>query len=302
LLPFGLIQNAAYALLDEDSLLWVSGPMLNSRRTGITGYDRGKNVYRYVETGIQPDLPAVNINCLAGNLKYLAVGTETGLFLIERATQQVARRIDRRRGFADDNITSLQTVGEDTIFIGTTGGLLVYDISGDSIGFIAQRQFFNTIIYKLALSEGYLWVGSNVGAFRLSLGTGKLQKYQDPDLVLFNRVFDIRVFDHYIWFASDNGLVRLDLNDGTTTPYRVSSRKLDSRVMDVNDTIAAVSSETGITLIFLAKDGLQTRDFSVADGLASTYVYGLQLDGDYLWIGTDKGLTRFLWNNPDRVD
>ena len=92
------------------------------------------------------------------------------------------------------------------------------------------------------------------------------------------------------------------MNDGTTTPYRISSLKLDSRVMAVDDRIAAVSSETGITLIFLDKDGLQTRDFSVEDGLASTYVYSLHLDGNYLWIGTDKGLTRFLWNNPDRVD
>ena len=204
LLPFGLIQSAAYTMLDEDSLLWVSGPMLNSRRTGITGVNREQNTFRFIETGVHPDLPAVNINCLAGNLQYLAVGTETGLLLIDRTTQQVARRIDRRRGFADDNITSLQTVGEDTIFIGTTGGLLIYEISDDSVGFIAQRQFFNNIIYNLALSEGYLWVGSNVGAFRLSLETGKLQKYQDPDLVLFNRVFDVRTFDHYIWFTSDN--------------------------------------------------------------------------------------------------
>ncbi len=302
LLPYGLLQSAAYTLLDEDSVLWVSGPMLNSRRTGITGIDREENRFTFLETGIHPDFPAVNINCLAGNQSYLIVGTETGMLLINRATQLVDRRIDRRRGFPDDNITSLQTIGQDTVFIGTTGGLLLYEISRDSIGFVAHRQFFNNIIYDLTTSEGYLWIGSNVGAYRLSLETGKLQRYQDPDQVLFNRVFDIQKYDTYIWFASDNGLVRLDLEDGSTTPYRVSSRKLDSRVMDVNDRIAVISNESGITMIFLDDEELRTRDFSIEDGIASTYVYALHLDGDYLWIGTDKGLTRFLWNNPDRVD
>jgi hypothetical protein len=26
------------------------------------------------------------------------------------------------------------------------------------------------------------------------------------------------------------------------------------------------------------------------------------MDDDYIWIGSEKGLTRFWWNNPNRVD
>jgi len=44
------------------------------------------------------------------------------------------------------------------------------------------------------------------------------------------------------------------------------------------------------------------REFTTQDGLPSNEVYELLLDGDYLWIGSDRGLTRFLWNDPDRID
>ena len=42
--------------------------------------------------------------------------------------------------------------------------------------------------------------------------------------------------------------------------------------------------------------------FTTQDGLPSNEIYELLLDGDYLWIGSDRGLTRFLWNDPDRID
>lgn len=301
-LPYGLVQNGAYSIYRDDSTLWTGGPTLTSSRTGVTGYNFIANSFSYIETGIHPDLPTVDINCVTGNKRSIILGTEAGLFIVDRANPSMIKRVDRRRGFADDNITSLQMVGEDTLFLGTTSGLLIYQIAGDSIRYIAQKQFFNRIIYDLAVTEGYLWIGSDVGAYRYSFESAKLQKFQDPDQVLFNRVFGIQAFGEAIWFVSDNGLVRLDLEDGTTTPYRVPSSRLDYRAIAVNDKIAAVTSERGVIFIFLEKEDLQTRDFSVEDGLASTYVYDLLFDGDYLWIGTDKGLTRFYWNNPNRID
>lgn len=302
LLPYGLLQNAAYALYRDSSTLWVSGPTLSSSRTGVTGLNLADQSCTYIETGIHPDLPAQNINCLTGNRRFLILGTESGLFFVERENFQSIKRVDRRRGFSDDNITSLQMVGEDSLFVGTTSGLLIYEIEQDAIHYIAQKQFFNHIIYDLATTEGYLWIGSDVGAYRLALESGKLQKYQDPDQILFNRVFGVQKFGNFIWFVSDNGLVSLNLETGETHPYQVSSSRLDHRVMAVNEKIAVVTSERGVTFVFLDKEGVVTRDFSTEDGLASTYVYDLLLAGDYLWIGTDKGLTRFLWNNPNRID
>ncbi len=72
--------------------------------------------------------------------------------------------------------------------------------------------------------------------------------------------------------------------------------------MAVNDTIAAVASNKGMFFIYYKNRSQFTREFTTEDGLASNDINSLLMDGDYIWVGTDKGLTRFWWNNPDRVD
>jgi len=42
--------------------------------------------------------------------------------------------------------------------------------------------------------------------------------------------------------------------------------------------------------------------FTVEDGLADDRVYSIQLDGDYIYFGTARGLTKFYWNSPFRND
>jgi hypothetical protein len=42
--------------------------------------------------------------------------------------------------------------------------------------------------------------------------------------------------------------------------------------------------------------------FTTEDGLLDNFCYRLLLDGDYIWIATASGITRFYWNNPDRID
>ncbi|MFH0931363.1 MAG: two-component regulator propeller domain-containing protein [Candidatus Zixiibacteriota bacterium] len=38
------------------------------------------------------------------------------------------------------------------------------------------------------------------------------------------------------------------------------------------------------------------------DGLLDNNIQTLLLDGDYIWFGTQRGATRFYWNNPLRMD
>jgi ligand-binding sensor domain-containing protein len=51
-------------------------------------------------------------------------------------------------------------------------------------------------------------------------------------------------------------------------------------------------------IIVPGKKRTRTYRLTTDDGLASNYVLSLRFDGDYLWIGTEKGLTRFFWNDP----
>jgi ligand-binding sensor domain-containing protein len=154
------------------------------------------------------------------------------------------------------------------------------------------------VIYDLEVVRDQVWIGTDIGAYRLSLATGKLQKYQDPDRLLFNRVFDITSADRYLWLSSDGGAVQIDLDSGSTRPYRISSRLIGDRAIAANDRIAAIASDLGVTIIFMDDEHWNSRELSTFDGLLSPYVFGLILDGDFLWVGTDMGLTRINWSNP----
>ena len=44
------------------------------------------------------------------------------------------------------------------------------------------------------------------------------------------------------------------------------------------------------------------RKYTTEDGLSINSVNTLYVEEEYIWIGTDYGLTRFLWNDPDRAD
>jgi ligand-binding sensor domain-containing protein len=44
------------------------------------------------------------------------------------------------------------------------------------------------------------------------------------------------------------------------------------------------------------------RLFTVNDGMISSDIRSLEIMGDYIWMATPKGVIRFLWNRPGRID
>ncbi len=296
-LTFGLLQDAVYAMYEDDSVLYVAGPAYNSRRTGITALDFRTNSFRYVESGPEFDLPPEDIQCLDIAGDRLVVGTQRGLFDLDKRSGRVSGRIDHSLKIKTENFMAVRLVG-DTIFAGTDDGLIVIAGSSRSAYSVVTVALLDHVIYDLEVVRDQVWIGSDIGAYRLSLATGKLQKYQDPDRLLFNRVFDITTTDHSLWLSSDGGAVQIDLDSGSTAAYRVSSRLIGDRAIAANDRIAALASDLGVTIIFMDGEHWSSRELSTFDGLLSPYVFALILDGDFLWVGTDMGLTRINWSNP----
>jgi len=301
LLPFGLLQDRVNALVKLDDLLWMGGAIFDSYRSGLSVFDLKNNNFFYIESGLDSDFPAVDVNCLDGNDTGIFIGTPVGLLCLDKETKRITQRFSSRSGLSDDNVISVKVIG-DSIFVGTAAGLSVVIAAEDSVRLVWPGQFLNDVIYDLEQVDSSLWIAASSGAYRLKLPSGRLQKFRDPDLVLFNGVYDIESYESDLWFASEGGVVRLNIRTGETEPFRLINQKIVPRALAVNDTIAALASDKGMMVIFFKNKNQFTREFTTDDGLASNYVYSLLIDGDYIWIGTDKGLTRFLWNNPERVD
>ncbi len=301
LLPFGLIQNRVNAIYDDDGVLWVSGSTLGAYRTGISIFNVDNNTFSHIESGTGDEFPQINIHCITGDRKYIYAGSDEGLFVLERSTQKVKRTLNFRRGLPDDNILALEKIG-DSLFVGTESGLCLLTSETDSIQIVRPNQFGNMAIYDFEATDSTLWIASAAGGFQLHLGSGRLQRFQDPHNIAFGHVSNIEVFEDQVWLTSDAGLVNIDLGTGQTAPYVSTFRSFSKRALAANDQIVAVASDRGLLVYFLDYDPPLEREFTVQDGLPSENIYELLLDGDYLWIGSDRGLTRFLWNDPSRVD
>jgi len=303
MLPYGLLQNdvASIWVDPDDGSLWVGGAVRNSVRTGLTGFDPDKMTFSYIETGVQPGLPLMDINCIDGDSTSFYLGTPYGLYVVDRYSHFTTQTITTRNGLIDNNVLSLKVVG-DTMYIGTEEGLSVLTGASDSTAIARPPQFSGQRIWDIEQVDGTVWIGSSTGAYRFTPSSRKLQRYTDPEQVLFADVYDIAQFGDWLWFVSDAGVVELNLKTAESHSYHETIQKVMPRALAVNDRIAAVASDKGLTFLFYDVKTPYTRDFTIDDGLASNNVYSLLFDGDFLWVGTDRGLTRFLWNNPDRVD
>ncbi|PWB68071.1 hypothetical protein C3F09_12375 [candidate division GN15 bacterium] len=296
-LPFGLLQNEIFALRENDSTLYIAGPAYANRRTGLTEFNLRTNDFMYIETGPGFDLPADDIECLDVVGNRLIVGTTEGLFDLDRKSGRAIGRVDHGMKADSSVFTAVKVVG-DSIFAGTNDGLFVLTGKSKPASSIVYSTLIGHIIYDLKLVQDQIWIGSDIGAYRFSLVTGKLQKFQDPDQLLFDRVFNIAVTKNDLWLTSDAGAVRIDLDSGYTTAYPISSRLIGRRPIAANDSIAALATDLGVTIIYLDDQHWTSRELTTLDGLPSPDVYALVLDGDYLWVGTDRGLSRIDWTNP----
>lgn len=301
LMPFGLIQNRVDAIFYDNGDLIVSGAATEPYRSGITIFDPDANESQFIESGLNRDFPLMDIYCLNATEEFILAGSSYGLLLIERNRHNVKRRIDLRRGLSHDYVTCLEVKG-DSIYIGTEEGLNLYRLDENEIQRIEPGRFAAQRINDLLLIDNWLWIAARNGVFRLQTETGKLQRFQDPENFLFGDIYSMKLNGDDLWIASADGILRLNLETALTWSFPVSSLHFQPRSLAVNDSIAVVADQTGMTFIFYSADPPFSRDFTTDDGLPSNFIHTLEMDGDFIWVGSDMGLTRFLWNNPDRVD
>ncbi len=72
------------------------------------------------------------------------------------------------------------------------------------------------------------------------------------------------------------------------------------RDIEVNQKSVWVATRSG--LLKYDKVDKFWKLFTVEDGLLNNHCHRILLDGDYLWVTTDLGITHFNWNDPNRID
>jgi ligand-binding sensor domain-containing protein len=297
LLNFGLLQNDVSTIYVDSGLLWMGGQAEKSYRTGLTIFDWRKNMFDYIESQVGLiDLPD-NINDISGNGKDIFAGTDRGVWVIDKKERKTWDYLQGRSGLPDDRVISLLASGE-RLFVGTESGLAIMNIYSDSIESNNKVILTSLAIYALEIVDSTLWIGTSQGAYRLDLMNGQLGRLNIPELRSVREVFDIERAGDSIWLAASDNLVAIDLNTAVITAFPEVNNFGGAGVIAVQDTIVAAAVRSGL-LIFFNGEEPHHYLYTVNDGLLSSGIKDIAFDGDYLWLGTDMGLTRFWYKNPN---
>ncbi len=208
--------------------------------------------------------------------------------------------LNRFNNLSDNYITALDKSGNE-IWIGAARGVSVMTVPGESIKRIDDSDIKTRRVNDLRIDGNYVWAGTDYGIYLHDRKIGDWTYVAGSEMLAHSQVRDIKLNRKEVWFAKDDGIDYFDKTTGKFTG--LSNVFYHSR--------PALSILPGDSLVWVGTDeGLVKYDrsldrwvvYEAEDGLPPGKIYCLLLEGDYLWMGGDSGLTRFYWNDPYRLD
>ncbi|MEW5922637.1 MAG: hypothetical protein AB1746_01475 [Candidatus Zixiibacteriota bacterium] len=296
LLNFGLLYSDITTICLNDSVLWMGGLIDSAYRMGVTGFDWRHNDFDYVEFTGDRKLFASDIYDLSADGNYLYAATAEGIWVIDAREGKFVERLSRRAGIPDDLVLSV-LIADNYLFAGTQFGLGVLEMDSDTSEQVSRVMIPSATVNCLERVDDDIWIGTDNGVFRYSLDRNKMGRLAADELAGFWHINDFYYADGKMWVTAENELASIDLASAAIEVYPEVLNYSGVRAVAATDTLVAVATGNGLLMIY---NGEKTRHqlFTTNDGIISNDIRDLVFDGDYLWLATDRGLTRFWYKNP----
>lgn len=217
--------------------------------------------------------------------------------------------ITEEAGLPNNSVTAVMKDSFGYIWVATQDGLARYD------GYRFLSYGVKEPLYRLKGNYVYtlcedrqkrLWVGSDAGLDLIDLQTGLSVPASDlgavPELsTLFNSFVRsvIQTTDGNIWVVTDKMLwcLELDLSGVVTAFYRMQA-EADENVSAIAEIEGGVCAGVGNCIYRIVKEGgNKLRKQQLSDVIVpfsdDWRISCLQADGDFLWIGSNRGLFRY---------
>jgi len=295
LLHYGLLQPGVTAIVNDSGSLWMGGMSENAYRNGVTLYDRENNEFSFIETPVDMSSINDNVNDIAVDDYSAWVATDNGLLVIDKYDSTVTRKMTRSSGLPDNTVLSVLST-DSVVYIGTVYGLAILQVFDDSTTIMDRVLLPARVIRRLEKTDKNLWIGTDQGVYRYDFKTHDMGRLTAQPASQFGPIYDIENASGKIWIAGDE-LISIDLTTADVEVFPEYMQYGGINAIAIQDSILAVATGKGLVINF---GGRNRRDrlFTIGDGLPSNDIYSLLFDGEYLWLGTDRGLTRFWYLNP----
>lgn len=305
MLEFGLWDEAVDAIGAEDGSFWVGGIQGHDDPAALTEWNappQKPNFYEaYLLTGFDSD----KITAIAPDGDDLWLGTLDGL-----------TRYDRRKGNwrtitkahrLSNNVIHDIIVDDLFVWVATDRGVSRVTkkpegTDSPQIKNILRKSLANVAVYDLEFQQNLIWMATEFGMFVYDTETEKGGFYKGIEGPSNVPTFALTSWRNEVWFGSEDGVSAF--NSDTRQWLKPPARFYKTNV-GINRMLAAKDAVWVATNDGVLKYNRRNQtwvQFTVYDGLPSNKVFALHLDGDYIWFGTEKGLTRYYWNSPYRTD
>jgi ligand-binding sensor domain-containing protein/serine phosphatase RsbU (regulator of sigma subunit) len=210
--------------------------------------------------------------------------------------KQINYKIDVKQlknSLKDNHVQAIAEDKNGVIYFGTKTGLSVFDGKNFKNFNIKDGVSDDDNIYSIIIDkQNRIWIGTGNGVHNfvneqfIPIQTINKVKTDRGNLPIYSILEDR---SGNIWFASENGAIKY--NGKTVVRYNKSNGLIDKRVTTI------VQDKKG-HLWFGTDEGVFEYNYTSfqhigeSQGLASNKVYLMLLDGNNLWVGTNKGLDK----------
>lgn len=312
LLPFGLMQANVTALTFSEDQFWVGGwdPDYHEgsnwgEENGVTLWNRIEDTWSYYQAKFITEFQNDQALSITLDDLNLWIGVEQGLSEFNQ---------DRNRWYTFTQTEGLRNntvndvvVDPDYVWVASPSGIdrLARDvIHSDSIEvtFIAYDDLREVEVFDLEISGDTLWAGTEIGAYFYQISTDSGGFFEGDWAPGTKPVTAVGVSPSAVWFGTEDEIDVFDLkkNKWLPRPYRNTDVNTNVNYIVANEMVVFVATDEGVLKYDRTRD--YWKQFTMEDGLIANRVTAIQLEGDYVWFGTENGICRFFWNNPMRID
>ncbi|MDO9547604.1 MAG: two-component regulator propeller domain-containing protein [Candidatus Marinimicrobia bacterium] len=296
---FGPMQNSISSLsLANNRIVTGSLGSTSSERTGISILDFDSGQWVYHKNKFIPELASANIfDIVEDKSGNIWIGTDLGLSIYNDSKNRW-KRLSMAQGLRDENIWTI-FVDDTLAWIGTPLGLnKIYTPTMKIKRLFLTRDKRHMKIYKISCDNDFIWIGTDNGLYNVDKLTHNVEHYDmngnriDINTTIASDIQAITSNDSITIVSQYDGL--LSYNHITKGFYKYP-QFIDAQVldMDMTENYLWLATDNGAYLIRL--NDFYIEHYLPRDGLAGRLVNKVRIDGEYVWFGTDQGLSRYNW-------
>lgn len=283
--------------IDSDGFMWIGGEN-RINNSGINLYDRETGLWQYFDSelifGMDSDV-ARDVALYKGNAYF---ASDVGLVYYKSSSREW-KTVDRFDGLIGLDLRALAVAGGQ-IFAGGDIGINRMTLPAGPVFNIGDENLAGLRTADAVSDGDTVWVASLQGLFR-GEPTGTWSMIGSDEQTVGNEAArSLAVIPTHIWTGGQRGIRELNRKTGKWVGYLGSIFLRGGMPLSIaaNDSLLWVGTDRGL-FVHNRKTGgwLSYGEF---DGLPSNRIQAIVLEADTLWIGSPEGLTRFIWNRPER--